>query len=126
MRFVLPSLFDVFQAHPPSQDIVSDVEHMIALVVGQMYLQELEMFIDVFDQSQALHHQMHGSDSPAVDRLDSLGHLVVNVTGFEHRTGLLFPMFCRQSSLDSMLAIPENLRVVSFHSKWPFVGCLLS
>jgi hypothetical protein len=31
-----------------------------------------------------------------------------------------------KTTLDSVLAIPENLWVGSAHSKWPFVGCLLS
>jgi hypothetical protein len=83
------------------------------------------MLVDFFHQPQALHHQMHGSNPTAIDRLHSLGHLIVNVAGIEHRVELLLPVLGRQPALDSVLAIPENLWVGSAHSKWPFVGCLL-
>jgi hypothetical protein len=48
----------------------------------------------------------------------------MDVTGLEHAARLVFPVPWRQSPLDSVLAIPEDLGVVSIHSKWPFVGCL--
>jgi hypothetical protein len=47
----------------------------------------------------------------------------MNVVGFEHGSRLIIPVLWRQSAFDSLLAIPENLGVVSLHSKWPFVGC---
>jgi hypothetical protein len=45
----------------------------------------------------------------------------MNVTGFEHRSLLSFPVHRLQSAFDSALAVPENFGVISFHSKWPFV-----
>src|ERR1035437_1504606 len=66
---------------------------------------------------------MHRTDAAAVDALHAGGDLVMNVAGFEHGSRLVFPVLWRQSAFDSLLAIPENLGVVSFHSKWPFVGC---
>jgi hypothetical protein len=68
---------------------------------------------------------MNGSDPPAINRLHSLGHLIVNVAGLEHRPGLLFPVLGRQATGDSILAVTENFAVGSAHSKCPFVGCLL-
>src|SRR5450759_4602447 len=66
---------------------------------------------------------MHRTDAAAVDALHAGGDLVMNFAGFEHGSRLVFPVLWRQSAFDSLLAIPENLGVVSFHSKWPFVGC---
>src|SRR5665647_1938207 len=66
---------------------------------------------------------MHRTDAAVVDALHAGGDLVMNVAGFEHGSRLVFPVLWRQSAFDSLLAIPENLGVVSFHSKWPFVGC---
>src|ERR1035437_7904097 len=66
---------------------------------------------------------MHRTDAAAVDALHAGGDLVMNVAGFEHGSRLVFPVLWRQSAFDSLLAIPENLGVVSFHSKWPFVSC---
>ena len=36
---------------------------------------------------------------------------------------MAIPVLGCQPAFDSLLAIAEDLRVVSFHSKWPFVGC---
>jgi hypothetical protein len=45
----------------------------------------------------------------------------MNVTGFEHGSRLVLPVLGCQSAFDSLLAIPQNLGVISLHSKWPFV-----
>src|ERR1035437_5595003 len=66
---------------------------------------------------------MHRTDAAVVDALHAGGDLVMNVAGFEHGSRLVFPVLWRQSAFDSLLAIPQNLGVISFHSKWPFVGC---
>jgi hypothetical protein len=47
----------------------------------------------------------------------------MDVAGFEHGPWLVFPVLGRQSAFDSLLAATENFGVISFHSKWPFVGC---
>src|SRR5664280_1761868 len=66
---------------------------------------------------------MHRADAAAVDTLHAGGDLVMNVAGFEHGSRLVIPVLWCQPAFDSLLAIPEDLGVVSFHSKWPFVGC---
>jgi hypothetical protein len=35
---------------------------------------------------------------------------------------LILPVPGAEPTLNSVLAVPQNLGVVSFHSKWPFVG----
>src|SRR5213592_2908720 len=67
---------------------------------------------------------MHRANAPAVEALNPGGHLVVYVTGLEHRARLIFPVLGGQSTFDSALAVPENFGVISFHSKWPFVELL--
>jgi hypothetical protein len=47
----------------------------------------------------------------------------MDVAGFEHRTGLVFPILGLQPALDSLLAITEDFAIGSIHSKGPFVGC---
>ena len=54
---------------------------MVALVVGQVDLEQLKMLVDVSHQPQPLHHQMQRPDTPTVDALHAGCHLVVNVTG---------------------------------------------
>ena len=57
-----------------------------------------------------------------VDAVDARCQLVMKVAGFEHRSPLVFPVLGFQSAFDSLLAVPKDLGVISFHSKWPFVG----
>jgi hypothetical protein len=64
---------------------------------------------------------MHRSDATATDPLNALSHLIVNVTGLEHGPWLVFPILGRQSLFDSLLAVAEDLGILSFHSKSPFV-----
>ena len=96
---------------------------MVALVIRQMDLEQLQMLIDVSHQTQALHHQVHRADPTAVHRGDAPGHFIMEVTRLEHRASLVFPVFGLEPALDSLLAVAEDFAVASIHSKWPFVGC---
>jgi hypothetical protein len=46
----------------------------------------------------------------------------LDIAGSQHRPWLLFPVRRFQTAFDSPLAIPNDLRVGSIHSKWSFVG----
>lgn len=86
-------------------------------MVGQMHFEQLQVLIEVLNQSQTLHHQMYGANAAATDGVDPFGHLVAKVAGLEHRTRLILPLLGRQTARDSLLAIAENLAVFSIHSK---------
>src|SRR5260370_38575630 len=64
---------------------------------------------------------MHRANAAAVDTLHAGCPLIMNVTSFEHRSRLIFPVHRLQSALDSVLAVPQNFGGISLHSKWPFV-----
>lgn len=93
-----------------------------AKVKGQMPFEQLEVLVEVRAQAQPLHQQMQDADAAATDRLPPPGQLVVKVAGLEHRPRLIGSLFGRQGAGDSVLAIAENLGVVSIHSKCPFLG----
>src|SRR5439155_24580808 len=69
---------------------------------------------------QPLHHQMYRSNPTAIHSLASIRHLVDNVTGTEHRPGLVLPVLGFEPTLDSVLAVPKDLWIGSVHSKWFF------
>ena len=81
------------------------------------------MAIDVLHQAQSLYHQVHGSYSATVHRRGPLRHLIVDVTGIEHRARLVFPVLGFETTFDSLLAVAQDFGIFSIHSKWPFVGC---
>ncbi len=82
--FVLAPLLDVLQTHSPNHDVVGDVQHMIALVVGQMHFEQMQTW-SMSSTNPRRCTIMHGTDPAAIDRLHSFRHLVMNVAGFEHR-----------------------------------------
>ena len=96
---------------------------MIALVIGQMHFEQLQILVDVLHQAHSLHHQVHRADTPAVHRPSPLRHFITNVAGLEHRASLVFPVLGPEPAFDSLLAMAEDLAIRSIHSKWPFVGC---
>jgi hypothetical protein len=115
--FILAALLDIFQAYPASQDVISDIQNVIALVIRQVDFQQLQMAIDLRRKSQALHHQMNRTDPSAAGGLRSLRHFIMDVAGPEHRAGLIAPVFWSQAALNPGLAVSENFAVGSTHSK---------
>jgi hypothetical protein len=88
-----------------------------------MHFEQVKVAINVLYQAQPLHHQVHSSYPAEVRGGGSLRHFVVDVTGFEHRAGLVFPVLGFKTTFDSLLAVAQNFRISSIHLKWPFVGC---
>ncbi len=122
---ILAAQLDVFQSLTADQDVIGQVQDVVALVIRQVDFEQMQVPVQVLHQSQALHHQMEGADTAAVDALNARGHFVNNVAGFEHRSRLVFPVLRCQPVLDSLLAVPQNLGVGSVHSKWPLLVWLL-
>jgi hypothetical protein len=46
----------------------------------------------------------------------------VDVAGLEHRPGLILPVLGSEPTLDSLLAVPQDLRICSIHLKCLFFG----
>jgi hypothetical protein len=86
-------------------------------------LEQLQAQIQIFNQAEALDHQMHRAHAAATQARNAGRHLVVNVAGSEHRPRLILPVFGLEPTGDSLLAVAKNLAVASIHSKWPFVDC---
>ncbi|MGA7882877.1 MAG: hypothetical protein WCD63_18610 [Terrimicrobiaceae bacterium] len=64
---------------------------------------------------------MDRADAPTVNRPGFLGHLIMNIAGLHHRLGLIAPSALGvQTTLNSALALAQDLSIASLHSKWPF------
>jgi hypothetical protein len=55
--------FEVFQATAAGQEVVGDVQDVVALVIRQVPLQEVESLVDVPDESEFLSQEVHGPDA---------------------------------------------------------------
>jgi transposase len=72
-----------------------------------------------------LAEQVNRSDAPTANRLRLPGHLIAKVTAGEHRLLRLGPGSWFQPTLNSSLAVPEDLGEFSAHSKWPYCWTFL-
>jgi hypothetical protein len=125
---VVASQFNVLQAHTLEHRVVGQVQNMVTLMVGQMPLEQMQPGVDFIGQPQLLDHHMHRSDPTAIDPTVAIGHLVVDVSSFHHRLGLIAPGSPRiQPTLDSTLALAKDFWVSFLHSKCPlfWVGLTL-
>ena len=51
--FILPARFQILQTGAIAQGVISQVEHMIRLVIGQMNLEQVQLVIDGIDKTDA-------------------------------------------------------------------------
>src|ERR1035441_2977295 len=78
-------------------------------------------------ETQPLNHHMNCSHAPITGGSSLVTQLVMNVAALHHRLGLILPGAWRQSFFNSALAVAQDLRVASAHSKCRFhrlLGCL--
>ena len=66
------------------QDVQGDVQDMVGLVVGAMVFEQMQVVIDVSDQSSPACQQEHGADATWAQSLDPIAQFVVDVVGGDH------------------------------------------
>lgn len=81
VRLVIAEQFEMFQACPTGQQVVSDVEHVIGIVVGQMDFQHPQMLVDQLVESQPPHQQVHSPDSAVGRGPCAIGDFIMDVRG---------------------------------------------
>jgi hypothetical protein len=64
---VVASDLDVLQVTAAGQEVVGDVRDVVALVIRQVQLQEVEALVDVVDQSGPLGQEVNGPDAAGSD-----------------------------------------------------------
>jgi hypothetical protein len=115
---IIASQFNILQPHSIQQRVVGQIQHMIALMVRKVLLKQMQPGVDLLPQPQFVDHQMDRADASAVNRPGFLGHLVVNVAGLQDRLRLVAPTALGvQTASNSALAITQDLRIASLHSK---------
>ena len=78
ISLVVSEQLDVLQASAAGQQIVSDVEHVVRLVVRQMHFQQMKVPVNRIDQADLASHLMHGANTPGTgktgrSKMDILG-----------------------------------------------------
>jgi len=109
---VVASDLEVFGALSACQEVVGDVQDVVALVVGRVPLEQVEVLIDVPNQPEFLGEEVDRPDPARCDRPYLLADLVADIRGRHHRpmpfdAGLVLdpaedsPLACRVLSAET-------------------------
>ena len=105
------------------EEVQGDVQDVIGLVVGLMAFEQVQLAIDVGDQSDPACQQEHGADAAGAQAPDSVAQFVMDVVGGDHGALALGAGTVFDAAKDSPLALAEFVEDISFHSKvsvvWP-------
>src|SRR5262249_19828493 len=75
---VVATHFDILEVAAVAQRVVSDVEHVIGFVIGEMDLEKLQSLINRVDESKLTGEGVHGADAAMDDATGTLRDLIVD------------------------------------------------
>jgi len=84
---VVASQFDVVEAGAVAQGVVGEVQDVVALVIREVVLEQVESFVDGLGQSELANEQLDGADAAAGDSLRLGGDFVVDIGRGDDRLG---------------------------------------
>ena len=100
---------------------------MVALMVGQMNLQQMQSPVDGFSQTELLHQQPHRAQAAIGQALRPLGQLILDVAGPHHRRLATLAVVSIDPAFDAALAGGQCPAYLGVHSKsLRGCGCLRS
>ena len=104
---VAPQL-DVLDLLAAGQEVEGDVQDVVALVVRQVPLEDVDVGIDGADQPGPTRQQEHGADAPGGEAPGAIGQLVVDVGGGHHGRVALRPGPVEDAVEDPPLPLVED------------------
>ena len=107
----------MFQAPASGQQVVGDVEHVVAVVVGQVDLQQAEMTVDGLGQSEFADHQMHRPDAARGRGPHAAGNFVMDIGGRHDGLVAAAVVVLVQAASDLPLASFDLMAYLGIHSK---------
>jgi hypothetical protein len=115
--FILATQFQILQASAVAQRVVGQVEHVIGFVVGQMDLEQVQLFVDGIGEANAPRQKMDGADAAVSQAARAVSDLVLDVAGSEHRLVQVAELLFIESAFNSALAVGQLLVYLGIHSK---------
>ena len=107
----------MFEALSAGQEVVGDVQDVVALEVRQVPLEQVEVLVDVPDQAELPGQEMDGPDAAGGDGPGPIGDLVVDIGGGHHRLMPLDAGLILDPSGDPPLATVQLAVETGVHSK---------
>ena len=111
ISFILTPQFEIFQAGAVTQGVQGEVQYVVALVVRQMDLQELQPTVQCFGQPELAHQQQHRADATIGQALRALGQFVLDVGRPQHRLLAAFAVELVQPLLDAAACVLPDVVV---------------
>jgi hypothetical protein len=87
-------------------------------------LQQYNIFVDRFVQSQFAHQFVKGSDPAEADCLGSFGNLIMNAGILEHGIALILILSSHQPGFEILLVTEVGFVVFFIHLKCAPFGCI--
>jgi len=106
---VVAAQFDVLQTGAVAQGVVSEVEDVIRLVVGQVDLEQVQVPVDGLGEPELAHQEMHGADAAVANAAAAFADFVLDVAGGQHGLGTVTELAFVQPFLNPALAAVEFL-----------------
>lgn len=103
IRLIRASEFEVLKSTSASQQIASNVQHVVSFTVRQPELKDRAETINALGEIQLLDQLLHEADSTGRNRLSSIGQFILNRWRPEHRR-LSVPVRLVDPSLRATLA----------------------
>jgi hypothetical protein len=88
---------------------MGEVNYVIAFVIRQMDLEQVQIIVDLLHQAQALGQRMNGTQPATTDCARALGDLIVKVAALEYRFRLLREVLLAQPARTPLLISLEGL-----------------
>src|SRR5262249_34114652 len=114
---VVATHFDIFEVAAVAQRVVSDVENVIGLVIGEMDLEKLQSLINSVDESNLARQGVHSADAAVDDAPGTIRDLIVDVVGGKHRLVTTSELALVETALDATLAVRQFTVYSRVHSK---------
>lgn len=124
--FVVPSNLDVFESLATAQDVVSDIEHVVGLMVRPVLLEHFHSLVDRIHEPCVLCHSISKADSSVANRSVPFGEFVANIFCLEHRTFAVLLKRPIETTMNISFARGELLSTFVAFSGFTFLLFLIS
>lgn len=81
---VVAAQFEILQTVAVAEGVVSQVEHVIGLVIRQMNLEQVQTPVNGVNQPELAGQQVKGSNAAVTHAVCSSGDFIMDVAGLEH------------------------------------------
>jgi hypothetical protein len=102
---------------PPGQEVVGDVQDVVALVIRQVPPEQAKAPVDVLDEAELAGQEVHRPDAARCDGTGPIGDLVADIGGGQHRLMRFDARLVLDPAEDSPLASVQLAVDIGVHSK---------